>query len=68
MSCLHFPQVRRAIFPQPSEATMVWYILSFIFLIGMVIVFVVLLAKHAEEPVTRHTEPGQGKPPEVKEQ
>lgn len=47
---------------------MVWYILSFIFLIGMVIVFVVLLAKHAEEPVTRHTEPGQGKPPEVKEQ
>ena len=41
---------------------MIWYILSTVLIVLLAVIFIILVAKHAEEPETRHTEPGQGKP------
>lgn len=43
---------------------MLWYLLSTILVILLAVVFIVLIAKSAEEQETRHTEPGQGKTPQ----
>lgn len=43
---------------------MLWYILSSILVILLAVIFIVLIAKSAEESETRHTEPGQGKSPQ----